>query len=55
VDGLGTWATGRFVRSMLGARGWASFLERVRGEFHQRFPDPVLDFRDVLIAVGTKP
>jgi hypothetical protein len=55
VDGLGTWATGRFVRSMLGPRAWPPFLERVRAEFHERFPDPVLDFRDVLIAVGTKP
>ncbi len=55
VEGLATWATGRFVRSMLGERGFASFLERVRAVFGERFPDPVLDLRDVLIAVGTKP
>lgn len=55
VDGLGTWAVGRFVRSMLGERGWGSFLERVRADFRDRFPDPVLDFREVLVAVGTKP
>lgn len=55
IEGLGTWAVGRFVRSMLGEPGWASFLDRVRATFSERFPDPVLDFRDVLIAVGTKP
>jgi ubiquinone/menaquinone biosynthesis C-methylase UbiE len=55
VEGLGAWAVGRFVRSMLGERGWASFLERVRSSFAERFPDPVLDLRDVLLAVGTKP
>ncbi len=55
VEGLGTWAVGRFVRSMLGERGWGSFLGRVRASFAERFPDPVLDLRDVLLAVGTKP
>ena len=50
-----TWATGRFVRSMLGERGFASFLGRVLEVFADRFSDPVQDFRDVLIAVGTKP
>ena len=55
VEGLGTWAVGRFVRSMLGERGWGSFLQRVRADFGERFPDPVLDFREVLVAVGTKP
>jgi hypothetical protein len=55
VEGLGTWATGRFVRSMLGERGFESFLARVLDAFGERFPDPVLDFRDVLLAVGTKP
>jgi hypothetical protein len=55
VEGLGTWAVGRFVRSMLGEEGWASLLQRVRAAFAERFADPVLDFRDVLLAVGTKP
>lgn len=55
VEGLGTWATGRFVRSMLGERGFDSFRARVRDTFGERFPDPVLDFRDVLVVVGTKP
>ena len=55
VRGLGTWATGRFVRSMLGDRGFESFLARARETFEERFADPVLDFRDVLVAVGTKP
>lgn len=55
VEGLGTWATGRFVRSMLGEAGWSSFLARVREDFGRRFADPVLDLREVHIAVGTKP
>lgn len=55
VEGLATWATGRFVRSMLGDHAFGAFLGRVRAVFGERFPDPVLDFRDVLIAVGTKP
>ncbi|HET9723736.1 MAG TPA: hypothetical protein VFR44_07830, partial [Actinomycetota bacterium] len=55
VEGLGTWATGRFVRSMLGDRAFESFLARARETFGERFADPVLDFRDVLVAVGTKP
>lgn len=55
VEGLGTWATGRFVRQMLGDGRFESFLARARDTFGERFADPVLDFRDVLVAVGTKP
>ena len=53
VDGLGTWAVGRFARNMLGESSWASFLERARTTFADRFPDPLNDFRDVILAVGT--
>lgn len=52
VDGLGAFATGRFVRGMLGDAGWASFLERAKGAFKERFADPLGDSRDVLLAVG---
>ncbi len=55
LEGLGTWATGRFVRGMLGPSGWTEFLDRARLEFGQRFADPVNDFRDVHLAVATKP
>jgi ubiquinone/menaquinone biosynthesis C-methylase UbiE len=55
VDGLGTWAVGRFARNMLGESSWASFLERARTTFADRFPDPLNDFRDVVLAVGTRP
>jgi len=55
LEGLGTWATGRFVRSMLGEQGYAAFLERARGVFAERFADPVNDFREVLFGTGTKP
>jgi SAM-dependent methyltransferase len=55
VDGLQTWATARFVRGMLGEASWAAFMENARAEFAVRFPDPLHDRRDVLLAVGTKP
>ena len=55
VEGMGTWATGRFVRSMLGESGFAAFLGRARAVFGERFADPVNDFREVLFATGTKP
>ena len=55
VEGLTTWATGRFVRSMLGESAFATFLERARAVFRDRFADPVNDFREVLFATGDKP
>jgi ubiquinone/menaquinone biosynthesis C-methylase UbiE len=55
VDGLGTWTVGRFVRTMLGEAGWSSLMERTRAAFAERFPDPLTDFRDVIVAVGTLP
>jgi ubiquinone/menaquinone biosynthesis C-methylase UbiE len=54
IDGLTVWATGRFVREMLGDVGWNDFLGRVRAAFAERFPDPLHDRRDVLLAIGTK-
>ncbi|MGH2641430.1 MAG: class I SAM-dependent methyltransferase, partial [Actinomycetota bacterium] len=55
VEGLGTWTVGRFVRKMLGEDGWASLIERTRSVFADRFPDPLNDFRDVIVAVGALP
>jgi len=55
LDGLGIWATGRFVREMLGDESWLAFHERARATFKERFSDPLNDFRDVILAVGTKP
>ena len=46
---------GRFVRNMLGEDGWASLMERARAAFADRFPDPLSDFRDVIVAVGSLP
>jgi ubiquinone/menaquinone biosynthesis C-methylase UbiE len=54
VDGLTVWATGRFVREMLGDPGWDAFVDRARTTFAERFPDPLHDRRDVLLAIGTK-
>lgn len=53
VEGLGTWTVGRFVRNMLGAAGWVALMERARATFAERFPDPLTDFRDVILAIGT--
>lgn len=55
LDGLQVWATGRFVRNMLGASGWASLRERARATFAERFPATLNDFREVILATGTKP
>jgi ubiquinone/menaquinone biosynthesis C-methylase UbiE len=54
VDGLSVFATGRFVRQMLGDAEWDAFLERAKAAFRERFADPLNDFRDVLLCVGTK-
>lgn len=53
LDGLSVWATGRFAREMLGETGWAAFLDRAKAEFTARFPDPLNDFREVILATAT--
>ena len=55
VDDQSSRALGRFVRGMLGDRGWSSFMERARAAFASGFGQNVEDSRDVLLAVGTKP
>ena len=50
LTGLEIWATGRFVKEMLGDAGWPAFQERVRTTFAERFSDPLNDFRDVILA-----
>ncbi len=55
VEGLSTWSTGRFLRSMLGADGWEAFRRNALEVFRARFADPVNDFREVWLAVGSKP
>jgi ubiquinone/menaquinone biosynthesis C-methylase UbiE len=54
VTGVETWATGRFVRAMLGEREWPEFQRRVRDTFRDRFADPLNDYRSVAFAVGTR-
>jgi ubiquinone/menaquinone biosynthesis C-methylase UbiE len=44
----------RFVREMLRAE-WPQFLESARATYAATFPEKLVDFRDVLFAVGTKP
>ena len=55
VAGRETTASGRFLHDMLGDEEFRSFGERARRLFAERFPDVITDFRDVLLAVGTKP
>jgi ubiquinone/menaquinone biosynthesis C-methylase UbiE len=55
VAGRETAASGRFLRDMLGEEGFRAFGKRVRTVFAERFPERLTDFRDVLLAVGTKP
>ncbi len=55
VDGRTTAMSGRFLRDMLGDEAWGTFLERARAVFRERFPDPLTDFREVNLAVATKP
>ena len=45
---------GRFVQAMLRAE-WPQFLEQVRATYAATFPETLVDFRDVLLAAGTKP
>ncbi len=54
LAGQEIWATGRFVKEMLGDAGWPAFQERIRTTFAERFADPLNDFRDVILAVGRK-
>ena len=49
-----TESSGRFVRRML-ADEWPEFLEKARATYAATFPETLVDFRDVLLAVGTKP
>jgi ubiquinone/menaquinone biosynthesis C-methylase UbiE len=45
---------GRFVRSMLGDAEWEEFGARVRAVFAERFADPLTDFNDAILALGSK-
>jgi ubiquinone/menaquinone biosynthesis C-methylase UbiE len=54
VEGLTTWATGRFARSMLGDAAFAELMERARATFADRFADPLNDFREVAFATGVR-
>lgn len=54
VEGLQTWATARFARGMLGEAAWSSFMDRAHTSFAERFPDPLHDRREVILAIGAK-
>jgi hypothetical protein len=34
---------------------WPQFLEQARATYAATFPETLVDFRDVLLAAGTKP
>ncbi len=48
-------ASGRYARAMLGESLWPSFQKRIRAIYAERFPEQLVDFRDVLLATGVKP
>ena len=50
-----TRALGRFVRGMLGEASWASFLDRGRRVFAERFGSTIEDTREAILAVGINP
>jgi ubiquinone/menaquinone biosynthesis C-methylase UbiE len=54
LAGRETSAEGRFLRNTLGDNLWERFREQAAAAFRERFPDPMGDTKDVLIAVGTK-
>jgi SAM-dependent methyltransferase len=47
--------TGRFLRYTLGEESWGALRARARAVFADSFPETLNDFRDVVLAVGTKP
>jgi ubiquinone/menaquinone biosynthesis C-methylase UbiE len=55
LDGLGVWATGWFAWCLVGVGGFFFLRARARALFAERFPDPLNDFRDVILATATKP
>jgi ubiquinone/menaquinone biosynthesis C-methylase UbiE len=55
VDEQATRTHGRFLREMLGERGWVSFLDRAKQAYASRFAERIGDTREVLVAVATKP
>ena len=48
-------APGRFLHQTLGETLWGRFRDRSRQVFAERFPPAFTDFRDVILAAGTKP
>jgi hypothetical protein len=55
IAGRETSVTGRFLRGMLGEEAWRRFHEQVSEEFRGRFPDPIGDTNEVLLAVAVRP
>jgi ubiquinone/menaquinone biosynthesis C-methylase UbiE len=48
-------SSGRFIHQMLGDALWETFRQRTRQVFAERFPPVFNDFKDAVLAVGTKP
>lgn len=48
-------AAGRYTKVMLGERLWPNFQKRVRAAYEAKFPEQLVDFRDVLLGVAHKP
>lgn len=55
VAGREVGVVGRYLHRMLGNERWDAFRQSARATFAERFGERIVDFRDVLLAVGTKP
>lgn len=55
LDGVEVWRAARFVREMVGERGWESFSARTREAFSQRFADPLNDFVSAILTTAIRP
>lgn len=55
VAGKEVEVVGRYLHRMLGNERWEAFRAAARARYAERFGTEVVDFRDVLLAVGTRP
>lgn len=55
LEGIEVWRAARFVREMVGEKGWEEFRRRTREAFMERFADPLNDFVSAILTTAIKP